>query len=470
MFTFSKKKTQNQFEDVKESEISPKDIIISQPKVELKKNKIDINSTLDEVLQHFTTNKPKSLMNVQRGIESKENLLKEVERFLNQKKIETEQIEEIKEKFEKFIWGYHILEDLINDPDISDIKVLGENNIRIKKLGKRLTSNVKFSSNEELKRFISVVAIKNKTNISDINAIQKFTDKDSNEKFILRFNITTEYVNSVNNPYLHIRKIPKEKYSKEKLIELGLATKEEMDYLVNEVKNGNGVLFTGKGASGKTTLMNVLLDEIPHDNSGLVIQESEELFSKTHPDLMFQRVRLSKGEGKIEYTLKDLAINGLLTDLDYFIIGEIKGGEAMYFLNASYTGHKVMASVHGNSSTEAVNKLVDYMKYESDYSRVDLLKMVKSIGTVVFLKDFKIKEISKIKDFDERIQDLTYDMVFKDGKRIKIPSINQGKLDLQEDNLVNEIIKLKGEGMSISKIAEKLQCSIYKVNKALKKG
>ena len=421
---FSKRKIKAQSNFEEDNKVSAKDIIVSQPKVELKKNKVDINVMLDEVLQHFINNKPKSLMNVQRGIETKANLLAEAERFLKQKKIDSEEIEEIKEKFGKYIWGYHILEDLINDPEISDIKILGAENIRIKRLGKRMTSNVKFSSNEELKRFISVVAIKNKTNISDINAIQKFTDKDSNKDFILRFNIATEYVNSVNNPYLHIRKIPKQKYSKEKLIELGLATKEQMDFLVNEIKNGNGVIFTGKGASGKTTLMNVLLDEIPHDKSGLVIQEAEELFSKTHPDLMFQKVRLSKGEGKIEYTLKDLAINGLLTDLDYFIIGEIKGGEALYFLNASYTGHRVMASVHGISSTEAINKLVDYMKYESDYSRTDLLKMVKSLGTVVFLKDFSIQEISEIVGFNDERQELEYNMVFKGKEKIN-PSIKE---------------------------------------------
>lgn len=424
-FTKKQPKEQSDFEEVTVDKISPKDVIASQPKVELKRNKIDINIMLDEVLQHFINNKPKTLMNVQRGINSKESLLKEVENFLKQKKISEEQIKEVKERFGKYIWGYHILEDLINDPTISDIKIIGSENIRIKRLGKRMTSDVKFSSNEELKRFISVVAIKNKTNISDINAIQKFTDKDSNKDFILRFNIATEYVNSVNNPYLHIRKVPKDKYSKEQLIKLGLATKEQMDYLVNEIKNGNGVIFTGKGASGKTTLMNVLLDEIPHDKSGLVIQEAEELFSKTHPDLMFQKVRLSKGEGKIEYTLKDLAINGLLTDLDYFIIGEIKGGEALYFLNASYTGHRVMASVHGTNSTEAINKLVDYMKYESDYSRTDLLKMVKSLGTVVFLKDFSVQEISEIVGFNDKKQELEYNMVFKGKEKIN-PSIRQG--------------------------------------------
>lgn len=47
-----------------------------------------------------------------------------------------------------------------------------------------------------------------------------------------------------------------------------------------------------------------------------VIQENEGLFSNKHLN-------------EIQFDLKDLARNGLLTDLDYFIIGEIKGGEAL---------------------------------------------------------------------------------------------------------------------------------------------
>lgn len=49
-------------------------------------------------------------------------------------------------------------------------------------------------------------------------------------------------------PYLHIRKIPKNKYTMEQLIEAGMASKETFDYLMNAVANRDGILFTGKGA------------------------------------------------------------------------------------------------------------------------------------------------------------------------------------------------------------------------------
>ena len=157
--------------------------------------------------------------------------------------------------------------------------------------------------------------------------------------------------------------------------------------------------------------MNGLIEEIPHDKSGLVIQENEELFADHHPEMMFEHIVTNRGESKIQYELQDLAKMGLLTDLDYFVIGEIKGAEALYLLNASYTGHICWASVHGNSSQEAMNKLADYVKYEGDYTREDILKMLSNISTIVFMKDFKVQEISEVVGWDKENNDLKYNRI-----------------------------------------------------------
>ena len=183
------------------------------------------------------------------------------------------------------------------------------------------------------------------------------------------------------------------------------------EFLIEEAKTSTGILFTGKGASGKTTLMNAMIEEIPHDKSVMVIQENEELFTVSHPETMFQHIVTSRGEGKIQYDLSDLARNGLLVDLDYFIIGEIKGGEALYFLNAAYTGHRCWASVHGVNSTEAMDKLADYIKYESDYTKEDALRMLRGIKLVVFMSDFKVREISKVVGWDDEKKNLKYERV-----------------------------------------------------------
>ena len=364
---------------------------------EKNKSALDIEKLFDEIVDYFTRVEKITINLVNRGLKDKAILNQMVENYLKEKHVPDDIIKDMIRMFENYVFGYHILEPLIDDETISDIKITKFDCVRIKRFGKRMTSDVKFKDDADLNRFIEHVAIKNRINISDINAIQNFTDKQSNEKFILRLNISSPYVNSVPNSYLHIRKISKNKRGMDYLIDAAMMDQKTAEYLIHQAKTARGMLFTGKGASGKTTLMNELLEHIPEENSGLTIQENEELFSYHHPDIMFQHTVENRGEGKICYTLQDLARNGLLLDLDYYIIGEIKGGEALYFLNAAYTGHLGLATVHGQDGEAALYKLADYVKYEADYSQEEIKKMLGCISTVCYMKDFKLHTITEVK-------------------------------------------------------------------------
>ena len=393
----------------------------SELSTELKESNVNYDKIYDDCVEHFTTVKAGDLNKWKRKIKPTEEFRKSVKRFFTGKGLNDKEAEELTDRFIKSIEGYQILEELINDESISDIKVLSFDNIRVKRNGKRESTNIKFKDNDDYKKFIKVVAATNEINLSRINAMQTFLDKDSNDKFRLRFNISTEYINSNDLPLLQIRKIPKKKYTKEQLIELGLFTNEQNDYLIKKLEEGNLILFTGKGASGKTTMINYLIDQISHQKSGLAIQENDELFSDTHPEMIFQHVVTNKGEGKIQYLLKDLAVNGLLIDLDWFIIGEIKGGEAMYLMVAANTGHQCMASVHGNSAIEAMDKLIDYMTWESRYSKEELCSMFKHMDiTIGYCKDFKLAEITNIKGYDEEKKEFKYHKVFDGTTRVAL--------------------------------------------------
>ncbi len=361
-----------------------------------------------EIVDYFTRVEKRTINMVNRDLVDKSILSQMVINYLRDRRVPETLITEILQMFDAYVFGYHILEPLIDDETISDIKIINFDDIRIKRNGKRMTSDIKFKDSGEADRFVENIAIKNKVSLSDANALQNFTDKESNKKFILRVVISTPFVNSGSHYYMHIRKIAKEKKDICRLISEQMLDAKTVGYLKEKAMKSSGILFTGKGASGKTTLMNALLDCIPKDKSALVIQENEELFTHLHEDMMFQHTVENRGEGRIQYSLQDLARNGLLIDLDYFIIGEIKGGEALYFLNAAYTGHKCWASVHGVSSTEAIDKLADYVKYESDYSKEDVIRMLRTLEVVVFMEDYKVKEISEIMGFDEVNHRLIY--------------------------------------------------------------
>lgn len=329
------------------------------------------------------------------------------------------------EELDKYLWGYYVLDELINDPDITDIRVLGWNYIRFKKLGRRYHCNKSFIDENDYIQFINLLAVRNKKSLSDINAITYFTDT-SNDKFILRFNICTQYVSSSKIPILTIRKISKEKYTLKNLIEKGMLDRRMAEYLLEKAQKSSGILFTGKGASGKTTLMNTLLEYIDEEESAVVIQESDELFISQKPDdngnmipsrdIAFLHTVSYNGEGKIEYSMPELTRNGLRMDLDYYIIGEIKGDEAEGFSMASYTGHKCWATVHGMNSYEGINKLADYIKQATGYGFDDCLRKLIGMETVIFMKEFKICEVMEIYGYDEKEKNLTKKVVFQNGR------------------------------------------------------
>ena len=68
---------------------------------------------------------------------------------------------------------------------------------------------IAFASEKEYRQFIDYMATRNQVNISNLNAIQRFTDTESHPDFIFRFTLSMPIVNTYSEPYLCIRKVPK---------------------------------------------------------------------------------------------------------------------------------------------------------------------------------------------------------------------------------------------------------------------
>lgn len=381
-------------------------------------NEADEDQIFNHLVKHFSEDDKQSLAMVHQGNMSKEEFLKLVDEFLIGIQVtDSDMHDKIVKRYDKYTWGYYVLDDLINNhPEVSDINVVGWNNIRIKSYGKRSkASGVTFKSKEDLITFLNHVAVKNKISISDSNATPTFTDKVTAPDYILRFSILTKYVSSSGTPYISIRKTPTTKYTMKQLVGYKMFDPEVSEYLSDAAKYATGLLFTGKGASGKTTIMNTLIEESLDETRTMVIQEAEELFSMRERDMLFTHVVTNKGEGKISYDLRGLVRSGLLNDLDRIIIGEIKGDEAADFLMAAYTGHSCWASVHGISATEAMDKLADYALHASNYSKKELMKMLHYMSTVIFMKSFCAAEVAEVVGYDEESGKLQYRVTVRNG-------------------------------------------------------
>ena len=81
-------------------------------------------------------------------------------------------------------------------------------------------------------------------------------------------------------------------------------------------------------------------------------------------------------------------------------------------LNAWYTGHRCLTTLHSDTALHAMDKLVDYAMYESRYSKEELLKMVADRATVIYMKGFKICEIVEAAGWDEETKNIRYKKIF----------------------------------------------------------
>ena len=367
---------------------------------------------LQRLVDDYLTQKQASLMQMKKGLIDKKAFLQEVENHVRMYyELTPKARTELLKAFEQYIFGYSHLSPLIDDAGISDIRVVGYNNIRVKREGKRMDAGVSFSSEKEYRQFIDYVATKNQVNISNLNAIQRFTDTESHPEFILRFTLSMPLVNTYNEPYLCIRKVPKNFPLMRELIRREMLDQETAELLIQRFREGS-TLICGGNSSGKTTMLNALKETLPDDVAVLVTQQADELTTKYHPDMMFLHSLPGSTESSVSYDLKNISIAGLTMDVDFFIIGEVKGSEALYLLNAAYTGQICAATIHAPSADRAPEKLVDYAMYDSRYSRDELMKMMDCFQTLVFMEHYKVKEIFACKGWDPQTRGLLYERLF----------------------------------------------------------
>ena len=367
---------------------------------------------LQALVDDYTTQKQQSLMQMRKGQITREAFLAEAAGHIATYYPSAKEVQKkLLEDFERYIFGYSRLSELIDDRSVSDIRVVSYDNIRIKRKGRRMAADVAFASPKEYRQFIDYIATRNQVNISNLNAIQRFTDNESHPDFILRFTISMPLVNTYSEPYLCIRKVPKTFPQLTDLIEQEMLDRDTAELLVRRFRQGS-TLICGGNSSGKTTLLNALKETLPDDVAVLVAQQADELTTRFHPDMMFLHSLPGSGEQQVSYDLEHISIAGLTMDVDFFIIGEVKGAEALYLLNAAYTGQLCAATIHAPSADRAPDKLVDYAMYESRYSRDELMKMMDCFQTLIFMEHYKVKEIFACRGWDPQKRDLIYEKIF----------------------------------------------------------
>ena len=385
---------------------------------------IQLNTSYDnfieifqEVMQYITRNKRDNYYSVLKNKDEEKSFFSVVDahikkHYTSTRRLPEEDLPALMAKLRRALFDLYIVQDLIDDPMITDVKITDPKSIRVRVHGKAYLSNITFIDAEDYFRFIQGVAVSNNIDLSVPS--QTFTD-ETDDNYILRFSLTAPYITSTGYPIIHIRKIPRKKPMSEELMAAGMFDEKIKNYLIDQsINKGKSIVFAGPPGSGKTTALNWFLED-GYESSAeiLVIQENDELFSY-RKGVMFEHVVLNPQRGELPCTLEDLGKMALVAGANVFVIGEAKGGEISSAITLSNSGCRTAITIHSQSSKDTIDKMADLaMRGTANITYDQAKRMIKSFQIVVYMEDYQVKEISEIIGYDEDKKDMIYRSIYE---------------------------------------------------------
>lgn len=329
--------------------------------------------------------------------------------FIDTQMLAAEDLHIMLNKVYTALFEFYVLQDLIEDPLVTDIKVTDYNTIRVRIKGKAYLSNITFVDENDYMRFLNGICLKNQIR-QDVPYV-RFSDK-TNKDYRLRMTITADYINSNEAPSLHIRKQPNKKLMAKELMEAGMFDEKIRDYVLDRARNGS-VIIAGSPGSGKTYFLNWLLEDAYEESAEiLVIQETDELFAY-RKGVMLQHVVLYPPKGQYPIDLEGLGQNALVAGANVFIIGEAKGPEFCSAMTLAASGCRTALTLHSESAEQVSDKMVD-LALKGYYDNPNQVKrMLTCFQTVVYLENFKIKEIVEVTGYDDDAKKLLQKCVYR---------------------------------------------------------
>lgn len=227
-----------------------------------------------------------------------------------------------------------ILQELIEDPGITEIMINGKDHIFIERAGQLFRWENGFDSEEKLGTIIQQIVAGCNRVVNEASPIV-----DARLENGSRVNVVLKPI-ALNGPIVTIRRFPEKPMDMKRLVELGALREKHCDFLQKLVRAGYNILISGGTGSGKTTFLNALSGFIPESERVITIEDSAELQITAIENLVRLETRNANVEGCRPVTIRDLIKTALRMRPDRIIVGEVRGAEAVDLLQAMNTGHR----------------------------------------------------------------------------------------------------------------------------------
>ena len=289
-----------------------------------------------------------------------------------------------------------ILQDLVDDPKITEIMINGPDSIFIERAGRLSRYPSHFESREKLEDVIQLIVSSCNRVVNEASPIV-----DARLENGSRVNVVMRPV-ALNGPILTIRRFPDKPIEMKDLVSYGSITEELSGWLGTLVKAKYNIFISGGTGSGKTTFLNALSAYIPSEERIVTIEDSAELQILGIDNLVRMETRNANVEGCREISIRDLIRSSLRMRPDRIIVGEVRGPEAIDMMQCLNTGHDgSMSTGHANSAADMLSRLETMILMGMDLPLAAIRQQIASgIDVIVHLGRMRDKS-RRVLELDE---------------------------------------------------------------------
>lgn len=326
-----------------------------------------------------------------------------------------------------------ILQDIVDDPQITEIMINGPNDIFIERSGSLGRYDSHFESAEKLEDVIQLI-------VSSCNRVVNESSPivDARLENGARVNVVMRPI-ALNGPILTIRRFPNKPIEMEDLIRFGSISKEISEWLGILVKAKYNIFISGGTGSGKTTFLNALSASIPSEERIITIEDSAELQIHAIPNLVRMETRNANVEGCVPITIRDLIKSSLRMRPDRIIVGEVRGPEAIDMMQCLNTGHDgSMSTGHANSARDMLSRLETMILMGMDIPLAAIRQQIASGLDIIV-------HLGRLRDKSRRVLEITEVIGYSEGAIILNPLFSFKEEGVDEKGHIIGSLERRGE-------------------------
>jgi pilus assembly protein CpaF len=285
-----------------------------------------------------------------------EELQKEVQAVVNEMITDetvgsAEEVAQLRQEVIDEALGYGPLEDLLRDPDVTEVMANGADHIYVERGGRLTLTDKHFTNDRQLRLVIERMIAPIGRRIDESTPMVDGRLPDGS-----RINAIIEPL-AISGATLTIRRFGTERLHVRQLLEKRSLTPPMVDFLRACVEARLNIVVSGGTGSGKTTLLNILSTFIPEADRIITIEDAAELKLEQEHVVRLE-ARPPNLEGRGEIRIRDLVRNALRMRPDRIIVGECRGGEALDMLQAMNTGHDgSLTTAHANTPRDCLSRI-----------------------------------------------------------------------------------------------------------------